>query len=70
MFPNPHIQEVYCYIIEPVGTRTPTVPVNERIGGSTHAAQNIVALLCPAQGFPVPGFRYLYTPFNKYYKVI
>lgn len=64
-FPRPNIQVVINFeikssiiVLEPVGTRTPKFSTSDKtISVYVREISQNFALLCPAQGFPVPAFR-------------
>jgi hypothetical protein len=47
-------------ILEPIGTAAPKFPSTSDISSSKVMSSTSVGLICPAQGFPVPAFRYVF----------
>ena len=49
------------YILEPVGSSAPKFPSSTQSSLGTFRVQHqaAISLVCPAQGSPVPAFRYL-----------
>ena len=46
-------------VLEPVGSATPKFSSDSKSLGTFEKIQNgVLALLCPAQGFPLPNYRY------------
>ncbi|XP_017467265.1 PREDICTED: Down syndrome cell adhesion molecule-like protein Dscam2 isoform X49 [Rhagoletis zephyria] len=45
-------------ITEPVGSVAPKVEMNDKLGFALRQANDSLCLLCPAQGYPMPAFRW------------
>ena len=55
-----------CYgtnflFIEPIGTKAPAFSNDVQMIGYRRESDHSLALLCPAQAFPFPSFRYYFT---------
>lgn len=48
----------YFRYAEPVGSVRPKFPSMDNINGLSTSSSDNIPLLCPAQGFPVPSYRY------------
>ena len=46
--------------IEPVGAKAPTLSSDVKWSGIERKLNISIALLCPAQAFPVPAFRFVF----------
>ncbi len=44
--------------VEPIGGASPKFSARDKINAYSAKSSEILALDCPAQGFPVPAFRY------------
>lgn len=44
-------------IIEPIGSVSPRINIEDKSGISLSRVQESLALFCPAQAFPVPAYR-------------
>lgn len=47
------------YLLDPVGTKAPNLPLKDKLILSGSRVEEVLTLICHAQGFPVPSFRYL-----------
>lgn len=45
------------FCLEPVGAKAPSFSTNNKISWFFYSEMKSFAILCPAQGFPVPSFR-------------
>lgn len=52
-------QEIYVYKLstEPIGSASPKFSSADKSSTFVHAESSSIALVCPAQGFPLPAFR-------------
>lgn len=48
------------FVLEPVGSKAPAFIGELRGGWKAKSANTSVVMSCPAQGYPVPSFRYIY----------
>lgn len=48
--------------LEPISGTAPKVPFVQQLVQNTIAAHQSLAILCPAQAYPVPNFRYVLSP--------
>ena len=46
------------FIKDPIGSSPPNIPIKEKFSHMGSMKGNALAMSCPAQGFPVPAFRY------------
>ena len=46
------------FIKDPIGSSPPNIPIKEKFSHMGSMEGNTLAMSCPAQGFPVPAFRY------------
>ena len=54
----PPALQSHLFVSEPVGTVLPKFPTTDNSRGFVSRDGDSVTLLCPAQGFPVPLYRY------------
>lgn len=53
-------------ISEPVGSVAPKVEIKDKVGIFLGKLSESLALLCPAQSYPVPLYRYIITKNNRF----
>lgn len=48
------------HFIEPIGYKAPSFATDSKISSFDRETNSMVTLLCPAQAYPYPSYRYIY----------
>jgi len=54
---------IYCHSPpEPIGSTAPKFPSSNKINAFEKWVGETMVVFCPAQGYPLPAFRYVFLP--------